>query len=181
MNGLRLQRVTRWILPRLGLRVLKGEEDAVSPRLRTRLQILSPYLQQYSDYVVSRRGRLHLVEVKAPAGSRMRNRPFGSEPVSFTRKQALEFSESPLPVDVFLWDYDGGEPITEQTERIRYALVRFQDFKTKEDLVETVTMLLRSRHAVRPRWLHPKTLKGLLEVSKAMRVRDIMPGRLVYD
>ena len=181
LNGLRLQRVTRWILPRLGFRVLKGEEDPISPELQTRLQILSPYLQDYSDYVVSRRGRFHLVEVKAAVGLRMLKQPFGSQPVRFTRKEALEFSESPVPIDVFLWDYDGVRPITEQRDRIFYALVRFEGFEVVEELATTVKMRLRSQYAVRPRWLRPKTLKHLLESSESMRVMGIMPGRLVYD
>jgi hypothetical protein len=180
LNGLRLQRVTRWILPRLGFRVLKGEEDSISPQLLARLQILSPYLRDYSDYVVSRRGRLHLVEVKAPVGLRMLNQPFGSRPVSFTRKQALEFSKSLVPIDVFVWDYDGLRSIAEQKDRIFYALVRFEDLEVMEELATTVEMRLGSRHAVRPRWLRPKTLEHLLERSKAMQVTDIMPGRLVY-
>jgi hypothetical protein len=181
LNGLRLQRVTRWILPRLGFRVLKGEEDPISPQLQTRLQILSPYLRDYSDYVVSRRGRLHLVEVKAPVVLRILKKPFGSQPVSFTRKEALEFSKSLVPIDVFLWDYDGLRSIAEQRDRIFYALARLEDFEVMEELATTVKMGLRSRDVVRPRWLRPKTLEHFLERSNAMRVMDIRPGSLVYN
>ena len=81
---------------------------------------------------------MHLVEVKAPVRLHMLKQPFGSQPVRFTRKEALEFSESPVPIDVFLWDYDGVRPITEQRDRIFYALVRFEGFEVVEELATTV-------------------------------------------
>jgi len=180
-NGLRLQLVSRWILPRLGLRIIKAQEDPVTPALEPKLRGLSDYLKTYSDYIVSKRGRLQIVEVKAPVVFRGLKRPFGVQPVEFSRHQMHDFPVSPVPVKVLLWDYGSAHSLLELRSRVFYALTDFSDFDVVETLADTVKMRLRGPQRMRPRWISAGTLRHLAEKSEAMRVREIKPGCIVRD
>lgn len=180
-NGLRLQVVSRWILPRLGLRVVKAQEDPLTTALETKLRGLSDYLRMYSDYIASKRGRLEIVEVKAPVVLRLGKQQFGAGPIQFRHRQVQEFRNSPVPVKVLLWDYGFAHSLLKLRGRALYALLDFGDFEVVEPLADTMKMRLRRGTITRPRWISAPTLQHLLQESQAISIKDIKPGCIVRD
>ncbi len=177
-NGLRLQIVSRWLLPRLGFAVLKGEEDYPDPKLKRQYPRLSPYLTEYADYLVRGNGRLAIVDVKAPVSFRMLKKPFAAAPILFTKHQWAEYGACPVPVKILLWEYEGLASLMEQRAPLRYGLVAFDALTVLEELAETMQASADSL-GVRPRRLTVQRLKLLLQRSKAMPVIAIKPGHIV--
>jgi hypothetical protein len=180
-NGLRLQLVSRWILPRLGFQIVKAQEQPLGPVLQSKLQRISVYLRDYSDYIASRQSRLHVIEVKAPATFRSAGRPFYFKFVKFTNSQVREFDKSPVPVKVLLWDYGMAHSLFSLRTRVFYTLVDFRDFEIAEKLPDAVKMRLRRCPVTKPRWISSKTLKYMLQRSNAEKVREIGPGCVLRD
>jgi hypothetical protein len=160
---------------------VKAQEDSATPALQSKLRRLSSYLIEYSDYIVLKRGRLRIIEVKAPVVLRSLKRPFGSQPVNFSLREMEEYSASPVPVKVLLWEYGLARSLLELQSRVFYALADFRDFETLERLAETVKLRLHAPQKVSPRWVSAKTVRSLLQRSNAMRVKDIKPGCVIRD
>ena len=181
-NGFRLQLISRWVLPRLGFKVMKGQEDKLAAEQSQRHRKLSPYFIDYADYLVSRNGRLFVVEVKAPVSMKLRHarRRFGSMRIQFSRREWQEYCANPERVKILLWEYNGFKPLLEQKEPIRYALFDFKALSLIQDLPSCV-YLSAEKLSLRPRQLMPQTVCALLHRACAMEVVGIEPRRIVYE
>ena len=177
---MQLQLVSRWILPRLGFKVLKGQEDLLQPNLDATMRGMNTYLRDYSDYICRWRRKFVLVDVKAPVVLKLRHsqQAFGSTSISFSKTQWSAYGCSKLPVFVLLWEYDAFRPLIRQRERLRYAAFEFGSLKLQAELSFKVEASAKSLN-LRPRWLTPNTLRKLLRRAKALGVTNIQPGRIV--
>jgi len=186
LNGLRLQLVSRYVLPRLGYRVLKGEEDPWAtikkdPKSFPKLRRLTPYLRDYADYIVV--GKQHavlIVDVKAPAQLRMKGHagPFARRYMTFSKREWGEYQSSKIPVAVLLWDYNGSKALDEQDEALFYALLDFGSLYPHQELADQIVARIGPQ-MVRPRTLSPRTFQRFLSKARAMEVVRIEPGRVI--
>lgn len=161
---------------------MKGQEDQLSAELEPKARKLSPYLIDYADYLVSRKGRLFVVEVKAPVSVRLgyARRRFGSMRIQFSKREWQEYCASPGRVKILLWEYNGFRPLLEQKEPVHYALFDFKALSLTEDLPACV-YLSAEKLSLRPRQLMPQTVCALLYRARAMGVVGIEPRRIVYE
>jgi hypothetical protein len=187
-NGLRLQLVSRFVLPRLGCSVLKSQEDSWAtiqrePKLVRRFALLTQYMREYADYVVTRGGRVMVVDVKAPVYLTVKSgaRNISNQsPIRFSRREWYEYTSSAVPVRILLWLYDGLRPLQQQRKAVRYCLLDLRSLVREEELAQCVSARPSSEIA-RPRKLLPRTLRSFLRRCRASEVDGIEPGRIIYS
>jgi hypothetical protein len=184
-NGYRLQLVSRYLFSRLGLKVLKGEEqswDSIGPNRNqtAKLARLSNYLRDWSDYIVSDKGKCVIVDVKAPARLRFLPwpGPFGKTAITFSMREWDEYRAAPVPVRVFVWDYDGAESLDRQKKLLYYTIVDFASLSQPRELAETREAKFQP---VGCRRLTPRVFRRFLRRCRAMDVVGISPGMIKYS
>jgi len=183
LNGLRLQLVSRFVFPRLGYRVLKGEEESwasikKNPALLPKQGGLTPYLRDYADYIVV--GKQHgvlIVDVKAPVSSRVKpwRGPFHRCRVTFSEREWKEYTTSEVPVMLLLWDYNSAKRLDEQDQPVFYALVKFKSLPPARKLTGQFEVRIDPWN-LQPRRLSPPVFKKLVARCRAMEVEEIKPG-----
>jgi hypothetical protein len=186
LNGLRLQLVSRFVFPRLGYSVLKGQEEPWTSiekdrALLRRLQVLSPYLRDYADYIVATKREIFVVDVKAPASVRVKpwRGPFHRCSVTFSKCEWEEYTTSKIPVMLLVWDYGSTKKLDEQDQPVFYSLVNFKSLPFPRELTRQFEVRIDPR-TLQPRKLSPPAFKRLVAKCRAMEVEEIEPGRIEY-
>jgi hypothetical protein len=181
-----LQIVSRFVLKRLGLRVLKGQEDSwddvpAHPWLVPWRDRLSPYLRDYADYIVVAKRRVLIVDVKAPPGIRIRPNlgPFSGTCITFSKREWEAYKTSPVPVAILVWDYNGVKALHEQDHPLFYMIKEFASLPTFEELTYQIQVRIEPR-GVTPHKLSPQVFRRFLEKTRAMEIVGIEPGRIIY-
>lgn len=187
LNGLRLQLVSRFVFPRLGYRVLRGQEEPWARIekdrvLFRRLQVLTPYLRDYADYIVGKKRGISIVDVKAPPSVPFvrSRRPFHRCSVKFSRREWEEYTTSKIPVMLLVWDYGWTTRLDEQGEPVFYALVNFKSLPAARELATQFEVRIDPQK-LQPRKLGPPAFKKLVARCRAMEVEAIQPGYIRYS
>lgn len=186
-NGLGLQLVSRFLFPRLGYRVLKGQEDPWGSIekdrvLFRRLRVLSPHLRDYADYIVAKKRGMWVVDVKAPASIRLKpwRGPFQRCWVTFSEYEWKEYTTSKMPVMLLIWDYGSTKKLDEQNQPLFYALVKFRSLPPARELARQFEVRIDPQK-LQPRKLSPSAFRKLAAKCHATEVEDIQPGHIEYS
>jgi hypothetical protein len=185
-NGLRLQIVSKFVLKRLGYKVVKGQEDfwddvAKHPSLARWRDRFTLYLKNYADYIVARKRRVSIVDVKAPVSLRIKpnSGPFRRTTITFSKRERDEYNASPVPVATLVWDYNGTKALDEQNQPLFYTLIDFRCLSGFRELAEQVEVRVEPGKVTRHK-LSSQVFRRFLEKTRAMDIIRIEPGRIIY-
>jgi hypothetical protein len=203
--GYKFQVAAEPLLEEMGCKIIKAEHRPLEnlgkrrARLQSYAENLGNYLWNYVDYVVMKRGRLFLIDVKSqgyvPLLQGSKGDPFTPSTVNFTRLEMSEYPSSKAPVLIFLILYHWGGKIqelppgglgvkrlVEYSQKLDltrlgpafYKLIPFRDFKFRE---ETAGGFLDNKFGGCKK-LSSRRIYALLRKTRALDVVEVGLGSL---
>jgi len=166
------------------------------------MEKLGDYLWNYADYVVKKRGRVYVVDVKSqgyiPPPKSLEIDPYTPDTISFTEDERREYPISKLPILILLVLYNWGGKFTKQTRHglpiegiweysekpnirrlgvLFYKLVSFSDIEFREGASGGI--LGNKFRGCRK--LPSRDVYALLQKTNAVDVVEIGPGNVTRE